>query len=139
MDTGKSIRDRIRDGDYSSKIAAVPAPVKPAVLRRTVEQLTAEELASVAAVKAAWERDTAAARDNAAAIRADEGRLVERFWADVFADHGVAADDPVAAWARAEAWSRGHSGGLSQVLNEFDELSGVFAVVAEHYVLKRTT
>ena len=64
--------------------------------------------------------DDSAYRAARTAYRAEQGRLQEEFKRDLFEEHGV-TDHPKAERCYALAWEKGHSAGLQEVANFFDD------------------
>ncbi len=55
------------------------------------------------------------------AYHAEESRLTEMFKTDLYEEYGV-SDNPKRNVLFSKAWSMGHSSGLNEVLNYFDDL-----------------
>lgn len=96
-DPGKTLDEKLRDGDYQTK---VEYPSRP---KGVPEASTTE--AYHAARRAYGE---------------DVSRLEEEFKKDLFAEHEV-TNNPKAALCYSIAWSHGHSAGYGEVANYFSE------------------
>ena len=91
-----SVRDRIKAGDYDTKL--------PFLIKAQEQDITTEEFL---ASREAW--------------HSDRTRLEGVFKADLFAEHGV-TDNPKAERCWELAWEYGHPSGLMEVANYFDDL-----------------
>ena len=113
--------ENARNGKYDVKLPYPSRPSEPAVLRRKVKELSAEEIASIPTVKAEYEAAQVAFREAQTAYKLEERRLHEEFQADLEAEHGMTGH-PKAGLLFTKAWDHGHSSGFTEVAIAYNDL-----------------
>jgi hypothetical protein len=115
---------------YKVKTAYPERPVKPAVLKKQVSDLTQAEISNLAVVMACWEDAQKQYVEKVAAYRQEENRLLNCFWNDLYVEAGVNRSDPFVQRMATIAWDRGHSAGFSEVAAEFEALMPLYEIYA---------
>jgi hypothetical protein len=117
-----SIYDRVVAGEYEPKIAYPERPKKPTILAMRIDNVSAEELATVPAVKAAYEADVLAYDLAKAAYGEESRRLSIQFSTDLEVEAGVSGH-PRAPLLYQLAYDRGHSAGMAEVALYYAEMA----------------
>lgn len=118
-DKMKSVRDKIRDGAYDSTVQYPTKPRKP----RLASGATAAEARAYADEVEAYGPAMEAFATARAAYYADEDRLAWVFRRDLEEENGVPHDHPKAQMLWDKSYEQGHSSGLSEIANVYDDLS----------------
>ncbi len=117
-----NVIDRIRAGEYKSKIQWPNTPEKPTVLSKRVIDVTADDLARAAEVKARYEADLEAYKEQKRQHAHSEQEGVARLRDDLEREHGLSGHAKAGLlWSK--AWEHGHSSGLEEVAHWYDDLS----------------
>ena len=111
----------VQDGEYKNSLPYPERVKEPAVLRKSARDLTDDEVASLAAVKAQYVADVEAHERAKYAYRQEEGRLFAKFRADLEAEYGLVGH-PKADALFNRAWEQGHSAGFGEVATIYDDL-----------------
>jgi len=113
-----SLRDRIRQNEFKTKLMFPIAPSKP----RLNHKHTAVEAKRYAAKLEAYEKHIVEHKELRKHFNLEEGRLYQLFKEACIEDCGI-ADHPKADKAFSQAWQKAHSDGYEAVLYELEELS----------------
>ena len=116
-----NVRDNLINEAYNTNLPYPARVERPVVLNRKAADLTADEIVTLAQVKADYEAAQDAHVAARTAYNADRGRLEIQFRADVEAENGMTGH-PKAALLWNKAWANGHSAGLSDVLTHYEDL-----------------
>lgn len=125
-----SIYVSINAGKYKVKLEYPAKPVRPPVLSKYADLCNDEELRTIRDVKIAYAKATDDWRNGKEAYGQEEGRLIGVFWDDVAEEYGIPKADKFFEAMMGLAWQRGHSGGLSDVLNAFDDMVPLYHLYA---------
>lgn len=109
---------------YKTKLDWPTRPKAPAVLDKKASSLTADELATLAQVKADYDAAVVQHTADVKAYREDQAKLENDFRRDLIAEFGMTGH-PMADKVYGKAWEHGHSSGLSSVYFWFDEFMEV--------------
>lgn len=112
-----NVTENIANGDYDTKLAW-PAKINKPLLARNANSAQALEYANALAL---YEVDMAGYHIARNAYNADVKRLQDQFRADLEAEYGMIGH-PKADKLWAKAWDMGHSAGLGDVANYYDDL-----------------
>lgn len=116
-----SITERIQNGKYSSQVAWPKTPEKPAVLSKRAMDLSAEDMATLAQVKAQYEADLEAYREQKRQHSFSEQNGIARLRKDLEEEYGMVGHaKSQQLWNK--AWEHGHSGGPEEVVQWYDDL-----------------
>jgi flagellar biosynthesis/type III secretory pathway protein FliH len=116
-----SITERVMNGEYNSKVEWPKTPEKPAVLGKRVMDLSAEDMANLAQVKAQYEADFEAYKQQKRQHSASEQEGIARLRRDLEAEYGMVGNAKADRLWR-KAWEHGHSSGLEEVVQWYDDL-----------------
>ena len=116
------IYDKIRDGCYENNTPYPEKPKRPPLLDVKAGSLTGEQIASLAKIRDNYEWACDEYKKKCAEREVHAGKLIEKFWADLFAEHEMDADCPFVQRMKWLAYSRGHSGGFQDVVSVFEEM-----------------
>lgn len=117
-----TLRDRINAGEFENTVAYPNRVKEPEILKKTVKDLTDEEIASIPAVRAAYAADKAEYDAGLRQYQAGEGRAQSAFREAIKAEFGY-ANHPKEHLLWQKAWERGHSSGLTEVVWHYEDLS----------------
>lgn len=117
-----SVYQAVQDGDYKNKLAYPERVKEPAVLRKVARDLTADEAASLPAVRAQYEADKAAYDEARRAYNIETSELTGKLRADLEAENGMTGH-PKADKVWSKAWEDGHSAGYGEVANIYLDLA----------------
>lgn len=120
-----SVDEKIAAGHYNAKVAYPERVREPAILRKSVKDLTIDEINSVAAVKGRYDADKIAYEAARAAWNAEEAEGKDRLRKDLAAEAGLTGH-PKEGWVWSKAWEHGHSNGYSNVSYWYDEFADAF-------------
>ena len=109
-----SVTERVREGEYKTKLPYPERVKEPEILSRRARDLTSDEVASIARVKAQYEADKIACDKARKAYSEDERRLESQFKADLEAEYKMIGH-PKADLLWGKAWDHGHANGLHEV------------------------
>ena len=132
MSDTTDIYGRVSRGDYEPAVEWKPRPVMPAVLRKAASALTAEEVASLPAVRAEYAAAEQAWMQNRTAHPKSEREAERRFAADLLTYHGL-PDNDFTQSLYGIAWREGHANGYSEVANCFADLAELYEVARKHF------
>lgn len=110
--------------DYKVNMDYPSRPTKPFILRKSVDDLSDEELASAVKIKKYWVSQCEAYEKDLKAWRDEEDRLISKFKEDLF-KQGSLVDKDLHERVYNYAWQEGHSEGLHRVGAIYDELCDV--------------
>jgi hypothetical protein len=116
----QSIYDRIRAGEFKPTLAYPTRPKEPAILGKSVKQLSDSELASIPAVRATYAADKAAFEAANIAYRREATACEEAFVAALHDYHGMTGH-PKADKVYSKAYERGHHAGFEEVASAYDD------------------
>ena len=111
--------------DYKVKMDYPSRPTKPSILRKSVEELTDEELANVIKIKKHWASQQETYTKAVEAYRIAECNCMKQFRADLFQESRI-DDRDVHDRIYSYAWEHGHSSGLEEVARIYDEIVDIF-------------
>lgn len=109
-----SVYDKIQNGDYMTKIEPNPRPPIPLLLRKRASELTEDEIATLAVVKAKYVAAEEAHKSNYQERIADGNRLIAQFQHDLEEEAGM-LDHPKAALLYSKAYEDGHASGFAEI------------------------
>jgi hypothetical protein len=92
------------------------------MLGKRIEDLTVEQLPTVARLLKDWQIAQAQDRTNVSKYTAEHGRLLAEFTADLLAENGIPADSVFGSALFNRAWEDAHAVGLAEVVNRFESL-----------------
>ncbi len=110
----------IIDGKYKSKLPYPSKPKKPNT-SVNVEKATDADIAAVRKAIADFEEAEKAYKKAVDAYRAEESRLADAFKTDLLLRFNV-TNNPKADLCFQKSWGRGHSDGLTEVFDVFEDL-----------------
>jgi hypothetical protein len=117
-----SVADKIRAGEYKSKVQWPTMPEKPAVLNKRVMDVTAEDLARAAEIKARYDADMQAYKDQKRLYAQSEQQGIAKLREDLEREYGLSGHRKAdLLWHK--AWEHGHSSGLEEVAQWYDDLA----------------
>jgi len=117
-----SVYDKIRNGDYATKLPSPTRPGMPPLLARLARTLTDDEIRILPQVKAEYDAASLAYRDAISMRRADASRLEHAFRDDMEDEFGMAGH-PKADKLYELAYTRGGSDGWEAILAEYETLA----------------
>lgn len=111
--------------DYKVKMEYPSRPVKPSILRKSVDDLTDDELSNVIKIKKHWTSQQEVYIKAVEAYRIAESKCMDQFRADLFEESRI---DECGLHHRiySYAWEHGHSSGLEEVARIYDEIVDIF-------------
>lgn len=119
-----TVLDKVRDGEYKTKLVYPTKPVMPDVLKKRALELTTEEMVNIKQVIADWET----AQLQYPVLRQnyfdDQNRLEEQFRIDLAEENGLVGH-PKEPKLFAIAWEYGHSSGLHEVAYHYEEFAAL--------------
>ena len=115
-----SVRENLSSGKYKTTLAYPDKPVKPDS-KVDLATVSDKEVADRRAALRKYEEDFVAYKAAKLAYGEDEGRLHKLFCDDLEAEHGMAGH-PKADKLMNMAYDKGHSGGMGDVVTEYEEL-----------------
>lgn len=119
------VREKIAAGFYESKLPVASRVLpKPQMLSKRADELTDLEVINLTRVKKEYEAAVAERKANAKARSADSVRLSDLFRLDVEVENGTRGH-PKADKLWNMAYERGHSGGFSEILSEYEDIVGL--------------
>jgi hypothetical protein len=117
-----NVVDRIRAGEYKSKVPWPKTPEKPVVLSKRVMDLSAADMANLAQVKARYDADMQTYREQKQLYSQSEQQGVAKLRDDLEREYGLSGHAKAGLlWSK--AWEHGHSSGLEEVAHWYDDLS----------------
>jgi hypothetical protein len=117
-----SVADKIRNGEYKSKVQWPNTPEKPAVLNKRVMDLSTEDLAQAAEIKARYEADMQAYKDQKRLYAQSEQQGIAQLREDLEWEHGLSGHHKAdLLWSK--AWEHGHGYGLEEVAQRYNDLA----------------
>lgn len=121
-----NIYDRISRGDFTSKKSSPAKPQRPAVLDIVAGKLTAEQLATIGDVKAAYDTELLAYRADIAARQADDNYFSDKFRVAILADCGMDPSLKISNMLYEAAYHLGHSSGYHDVACHMHDLVEIY-------------
>ena len=115
-----TVRENVENGVYKTKLPYGVRPTKPNT-KIDISVASDKEIADVRAAMAKYEADEAAFTAARLAYSEDERRLHDLFVALLAEENGMTGH-PKAGKVYAMAYDRGHSGGMGDVITEYEEL-----------------
>jgi hypothetical protein len=109
--------------DYKNTLPYPEAPKKPDILRKSVGELTDEELKNVRGIKRQYEQAKIAYDEARKAYGKEDGRLYEKFYNDIRREFDI--DPDLHSRIFAYAWDKGHSSGYHEVYQVYEEIVDV--------------
>ena len=122
---------RIERGDYRCKLPYPDKPKKHGIFNKRAGDLSNTELRELPIHRQAYDNALAEYDKAKKAYYAEDGRLQDKFIRDLAEYHGIPADDPFFQAMWGIAYQQGHSGGYSEIANEFLELMPLWELYAK--------
>ena len=116
-----SMLERIQAGEFKPTIDYPVQPKTPAILKRQVSDLTDLEIATITQLRADHTAALAVYSGNLKTYREQDSDGYTRFRIALAEDNGVTGH-PKEGMLYAKAWEMGHSNGLSEVANVYEDL-----------------
>lgn len=118
----KSVCDKIRCGDYETKLLYPERPREAArIVTPTAKHGNAKLAAAFKAIEEDYEKKKALFKSELETYRKDVSRLEEEFVKDLAEEAGV-AENPKANLLFSKAWDRGHASGRHEVYSVYMDL-----------------
>lgn len=111
--------------DYKVKMGYPSRPTKPTILRKSVEDLTDEELSNVLKIKKHFSSQQEAYLKAVEDYRLAESNCIKHFQADLW-ELSPIEDQKLHSRIYAYAWENGHADGLEEVSRIYDEIVDIF-------------
>lgn len=122
-----SIKDNICAGEYESKVQWPQRPVMPEVFQKRVKDISADDLTQAAEAKARYDIDIKAYEEQKLQYWQSERDGIARLRVDLEQEYGMSGH-PKADLLWHKAWEQGHSCGLYDVTQCYDDLSELVEV-----------
>ena len=120
------VYENIQANIYKTKLPYPSRPLEPKLLRLRVSELTPEEIASIATVKADYEAAKMTYRELSDAYNADARLLDAQFRDDLEEEFGMKGH-PKADILYSKAYEHGHSSGYSDIFSWYSDLHELVA------------
>lgn len=130
------IRQKIRSGHYSNKVDIRRPREMPALLRKKVSDLTADELAVAPKVKEDYEKTISAHKQSQREYSRERDRIHDEFKSDLCQEYYIDPKSKLGNELFKLAWERGHSAGYNEVVSEFESLMPIVEAAKEEFATK---
>lgn len=110
--------------DYVNKLEYPSKPSKPTILRKSLDELSDEEIENARLIKKHWMQQVAAYDQALLAYKNNEGALIKQFQSDLW-DVSDIGDKPLHNRIYQYAWDKGHDEGLRRVADIYEEIMNI--------------